>query len=56
VLVLVLVLVWVCGWISREISQASASTVRAHFGCIFKATVDCTTGVWCVFYVHILDT
>ena len=30
-------------WISREISQASASTVRAHFGCIFKATADCAT-------------
>jgi hypothetical protein len=29
--------------ISREISQASASTVRAHFGCIFKATADCAT-------------
>jgi hypothetical protein len=26
--------------ISREISQASASTVRAHFGCIFKAIAD----------------
>jgi hypothetical protein len=24
-----------CSQISREISQASASTVRAHFGCIF---------------------
>ena len=42
--------------ISREISQASASTVRAHFGYIFKATADCATGVWCVFYVRILDT
>jgi hypothetical protein len=42
--------------ISREISQASASTVRAHFGCIFKATADCATGVWCVFYVRILGT
>jgi hypothetical protein len=30
-------------WISSEISLASASTVRAHFGCIFKATTDCTT-------------
>jgi hypothetical protein len=40
--------------ISREISQASASTVRAHFDCIFKATADCATGVWCVFYVCIL--
>ena len=41
--------------ISREISQASASTVRAHVGCIFKTTADCATGVWCVFYVRILD-
>ena len=29
--------------ISSEISPASASTVRAHFGCIFKATADCAT-------------
>jgi hypothetical protein len=29
--------------ISSEISQASASTVRAHFGCIFKATTECAT-------------
>jgi hypothetical protein len=42
--------------ISREISQASASTVRAHFGCIFKAAADCATEVWCVFYVRILGT
>jgi hypothetical protein len=27
--------------ISSEISLASASTVRAQFGCIFKATTDC---------------
>ena len=40
--------------ISREISQASASTVRAHFGCIFTATADSATEVWFVFYVRIL--
>ena len=33
----------VCVWISSEISLASASTVRAHFGCIFKATTECAT-------------
>ena len=35
--------------ISREISLASASTIRTHRDCIFKATADCATGVWCVF-------
>jgi hypothetical protein len=40
--------------ISREISRATASTRRARFDCIFKANADCATGVWCVFYVHIL--
>ena len=34
---------------SREISLASASNMRGHFGCIFKATANCATGVWCVF-------
>ena len=29
--------------ISSEISLASASTVRARFGCIFKATTECAT-------------
>ena len=29
--------------VSSEISQADASTVRAHFGCIFKATTECAT-------------
>jgi hypothetical protein len=29
--------------ITREISQASTSTTRGHFGCIFKATADCAT-------------
>jgi hypothetical protein len=29
--------------ISSEISLASASTVRAHFGRIFKATTECAT-------------
>ena len=35
--------------ISREISWSSASTMRAHFGCIFKATADFATGVWLCF-------
>ena len=34
---------WVHMWISSEISLASASTVRAHFGRIFKATTECAT-------------
>ena len=29
--------------ISSEISLASASTVRSHFGCIFKATTEYAT-------------
>jgi hypothetical protein len=27
--------------IIREITRASASTTRGHFGCIFKAIADC---------------
>jgi hypothetical protein len=42
--------------ISREINPASTSTMRGHFGCIFKATADCATGVWCAFYMRILGT
>ena len=30
-------------WITREIRQASTSTTRGHFDCIFKATTDCAT-------------
>jgi hypothetical protein len=29
--------------ITREITRASTSTTRGHFGCIFKATADCAT-------------
>ena len=48
--------------ISSENTQASASTITicawriVGGGCMFKATADCATGVWCVFYERILDT
>ena len=41
---------------SREITLASASTRRAHFGCIFKTSADCATWLWRAFYIHIIIT
>ena len=41
--------------ISLEISRASAFTMRTHCGCMVKATADCATGLWYVFYERILD-
>jgi hypothetical protein len=39
----VFVFVFVVLVITREISQASTSTTRGHFGCIFTAIADCAT-------------
>jgi hypothetical protein len=36
--------------ITCEIREASSPTMRDHFGCIFKATEDYTTGVSWAFY------
>jgi hypothetical protein len=42
--------------ITREIREASSPTMRGHFGCIFKATEEYTTGVWWAFYMRIMGT
>jgi hypothetical protein len=42
--------------ITREIREASSPTMHGHFGCIFKATEEYTTRVWCAFYMRIMDT
>jgi hypothetical protein len=42
--------------ITREIKEASSPTMRGHFGCIFKATEEYTTGVWWAFYIRIMGT
>jgi hypothetical protein len=39
----IIVVVVVVVVITREITRASTSTTRGHFGCIFKATADCAT-------------
>jgi hypothetical protein len=39
--------------ITREITQAGASTTRGYFGCIFKGITDYATWLWCAFYVRL---
>ena len=41
--------------ITREIREASSPNMRGHFGCIFKATKEYTTGVWWTVYMRIMD-